>query len=156
MLEKREFYINGGWASPAKPNDFAVIDPSTEEQCAVISLGDQADTDAAVGAARAAFDSWSQTSKEERTKLIEKLAEIYDARQEEMAQAMSMEMGAPIELSRNQQVGAGSWHIGGFLKAFENFSFDRDFTATEKTLLEPIGVCALITPWNWPMNQIIL
>ena len=156
MLEKREFYINGQWVAPAKANDFAVIDPSTEEQCAVISLGDQADTDAAVGAARAAFDSWSQTSKEERTKLIEKLAEIYDARQEEMAQAMSMEMGAPIELSRNQQVGAGSWHIGGFLKAFENFSFDRDFTATEKTLLEPIGVCALITPWNWPMNQIIL
>ena len=156
MLEKRDFYINGEWVAPAKANDFAVIDPSTEEQCAVISLGSQADTDAAVGAARAAFDSWSQTSKEERTKLIEKLAEIYDARQEEMAQAMSMEMGAPIELSRNQQVGAGSWHIGGFLKAFENFSFDRDFTATEKTLLEPIGVCALITPWNWPMNQIIL
>ena len=156
MLEKRDFYINGAWVAPAKANDYAVIDPSTEEQCAVISLGDQADTDAAVGAARAAFYSWSQTSKEERTKLIEKLAEIYDARQEEMAQAMSMEMGAPIELSRNQQVGAGSWHIGGFLKAFEDFSFDRDFTATEKTLLEPIGVCALITPWNWPMNQIIL
>lgn len=156
MLEKRDFYINGQWVAPAKPNDYAVIDPSTEEQCAVISLGGQADTDAAVGAARAAFDSWSQTSKEERTKLIEKLAEIYDARQEEMAQAMSMEMGAPIELSRNQQVGAGSWHIGGFLKAFKDFSFDRDFTATEKTLLEPIGVCALITPWNWPMNQIIL
>ncbi|MGJ8616112.1 MAG: aldehyde dehydrogenase family protein [Sulfitobacter sp.] len=156
MLEKRDFYIDGQWVAPVKPNDYAVIDPSTEEQCAVISLGDQADTDAAVGAARAAFDSWSQTSKEERTKLIEKLAEIYDARQEEMAQAMSMEMGAPIELSRNQQVGAGSWHIGGFLKAFKDFSFDRDFTATEKTLLEPIGVCALITPWNWPMNQIIL
>tara|TARA_R110002072_G_scaffold7161_6_gene39326 strand:- start:5 stop:1432 length:1428 start_codon:yes stop_codon:yes gene_type:complete len=156
MLEKRDFYINGQWVSPAKPNDYAVIDPSTEEQCAVISLGGQADTDAAVRAARAAFDSWSLTSKEERTKLIEKLAEIYDARQEEMAQAMSMEMGAPIDLSRNQQVGAGSWHIGGFLKAFKDFSFDRDFTATEKTLLEPIGVCALITPWNWPMNQIIL
>jgi aldehyde dehydrogenase (NAD+) len=156
MLEKRDFYINGQWVAPAKPNDYAVIDPSTEEQCAVISLGGQADTDAAVSAARAAFDSWSQTSKEERTKLIEKLAKIYDARQEEMAQAMSMEMGAPIDLSRNQQVGAGSWHIGGFLNAFKDFSFDRDFTATEKTLLEPIGVCALITPWNWPMNQIIL
>ena len=156
MLEKRDFYINGQWVAPVNTNDYAVIDPSTEEQCAVISLGGQADTDAAVGAARAAFDSWSQTSKEERTKLIEKLAEIYSARQEEMAQAMSMEMGAPIELSRNQQVGAGSWHIDGFLNAFKDFSFDRDFTATEKTLLEPIGVCALITPWNWPMNQIIL
>jgi len=156
MLEKKDFYINGQWVAPAKANDFAVIDPSTEEECAVISLGGQADTDAAVAAARAAFDGWSQTSKAERMALIQKLAEIYDARQEEMAQAMSMEMGAPIELSRAQQVGAGSWHIGGFLKAFENFSFERDFTSTEKTLLEPIGVCALITPWNWPMNQIIL
>ncbi|KIN63158.1 Aldehyde dehydrogenase [Sulfitobacter noctilucicola] len=156
MLEKRDFYINGAWVAPAKANDFAVIDPSTEEQCAVISLGDQADTDAAVNAARAAFESWSQTSREERMALIEKLAEVYDARQEEMAQAMSMEMGAPIALSRAQQVGAGSWHIGGFLKAFKDFSFEKDFTSTEKTLLEPIGVCALITPWNWPMNQIIL
>jgi len=156
MLEKRDFYINGAWVAPAAANDFAVIDPSTEEQCAVISLGDQADTDAAVGAARAAFDSWSQTPRAERVALIEKLAKIYDTRQEEMAQAMSMEMGAPIDLSRVQQVGAGTWHIGGFLKAFENFSFEEDFTATEKTLKEPIGVCALITPWNWPMNQIIL
>ena len=156
MLEKKDFYINGQWVAPAKANDFAVIDPSTEEECAVISLGGQADTDAAVAAARAAFDGWSQTPKAERMALIQKLAKIYDARQEEMAQAMSMEMGAPIELSRAQQVGAGSWHIGGFLKAFENFSFERDFTSTEKTLLEPIGVCALITPWNWPMNQIIL
>ncbi|MEH6524009.1 aldehyde dehydrogenase family protein [Sulfitobacter sp.] len=156
MLEKRNFYINGQWTAPAAANDFAVIDPSTEEQCAVISLGDEADTNAAVAAARAAFDSWSQTSKEERAALIRKLAEIYDSRQEEMAQAMSMEMGAPIMLSRQQQVGAGSWHIGGFLNAFEDFSFERDFTSSEKTLLEPIGVCALITPWNWPMNQIIL
>ena len=156
MLEKREFYINGQWVAPAAANDFAVIDPSTEEQCAIISLGDQADTDAAVAAARAAFDGWSQTSKEERMALIEKWAKIYDGRQDEMAHAMSMEMGAPIDMSRAQQVGAGSWHIGGFLKAFENFSFERDFTSTEKTLLEPIGVCALITPWNWPMNQIIL
>ena len=156
MLEKRDFYIDGQWVAPAKANDFAVIDPSTEEQCAVISLGGQADTDAAVAAARAAFDSWSQTSKAERTALIAKLLDIYNARSEEMAQAMSMEMGAPIDLSRAQQVGAGSWHLEGFLKAFEDFDFDRDFTATEKTLLEPIGVCALITPWNWPMNQIIL
>mgnify|MGYP003662768821 CR=1 FL=1 len=156
MLEKREFYINGKWVAPAKANDLAVIDPSTEEQCAVISLGSEADTNAAVAAARAAFDGWSQTSKEERTKLIKKLLEIYNARSEEMAQAMSMEMGAPIDMSRSSQVGAGSWHMEGFLKAFEDFSFERDFTSTEKTLLEPIGVCALITPWNWPMNQIVL
>ncbi len=156
MLEKRDFYINGRWVAPAKPNDYAVIDPSTEEQCAVISLGDKADTDAAVAAAKAAFDSWSQTSKAERTKLLKRLLEVYNDRAEEMAQAMSMEMGAPIEMSRTSQVGAGSWHLEGFLEAFENFSFESDFTATEKTLREPIGVCALITPWNWPMNQIIL
>ncbi len=156
MLEKRDFYINGAWVSPAEPNDFAVIDPSTEEQCAVISLGGQADTDAAVKAARDAFESWSQTPREDRVALIKKLSEVYERRSEEMAQAMSMEMGAPIDMSRSSQVGAGSWHIQGFLKAFEDFSFDRDFSATEKTLLEPIGVCALITPWNWPMNQIVL
>jgi len=156
MIDKRQFYINGAWVNPAKANDFAVIDPSTEEQCAVISLGDKTDTDAAVAAARDAFDGWSQTSKAERITLLKKLGEIYKARSEEMAQAMSAEMGAPIDLSRAQQVGAGSWHLDGFLKAFENFEFDEDFTATEKTLREPIGVCALITPWNWPMNQIIL
>jgi len=88
--------------------------------------------------------------------LLKRLLEVYKDRTEEMAQAMSLEMGAPIELSRVQQTGAGSWHLEGFIKAFENFSFERDYTATEKTLLEPIGVCALITPWNWPMNQIVL
>jgi aldehyde dehydrogenase (NAD+) len=156
MIEHRNFYINGQWTAPATANDFAVIDPSTEEQCAVISLGDAADTNAAVAAARTAFDSWSQTSKEERLTLIKKLAEIYEARKEEMAQAMSMEMGAPISMSRQSQVGAGSWHIDAFIKTFEDFSFESDFTATEKSLKEPIGVCALITPWNWPMNQITL
>ena len=99
MQEYRNFYINGAWVAPAAANDFPVIDPSTEEQCAVISLGGAADTNAAVSAARASFDSWSQTSKEERTALIKKLAEIYGARQEEMAQAMSMEMGAPTSFS---------------------------------------------------------
>ena len=156
MLEKRDFYINGEWVAPAQPNDFAVIDPSTEEQCAVISLGGQADTDAAVQAARDAFDSWSQTSKDERRALIAKLLDVYKARSEEMAQAMSLEMGAPIDMSRSSQVGAGSWHMSGFLKAFDAFEFETDFTASEKTLREPIGVCALITPWNWPMNQIVL
>lgn len=156
MIEKRDFYINGAWVAPIKARDYDVINPSTEEKCAVISLGDQADTDAAVAAARAAFDGWSQVSKSDKMDLLRKLLEIYNARAEEMAQAMSMEMGAPIDLSRAQQVGAGSWHLDGFIKAFESFSFERDFTATEKTLLEPIGVAALITPWNWPMNQIML
>ncbi len=156
MIEKRDFYINGAWVAPAKARDFDVIDPSTEEKCAVISLGDQADTDAAVAAARAAFDSWSQVSKADKTDLLHKLLAVYKARSEELAVAMSLEMGAPIDLSRNQQVGSGTWHMGGFLKAFKEFNFEEDFTSTEKTLREPIGVCALITPWNWPMNQIVL
>lgn len=156
MLEKRDFYINGQWVAPAKANDYNVIDPSTEEVCAVISLGDQADTDAAVAAAKAAFPDWAYVDKSEKMALLKKLLEVYNDRAEEMAQAMSMEMGAPIDMSRANQVGAGSWHLEGFMKAFETFEFERDFNATEKTLLEPVGVTALITPWNWPMNQIVL
>ena len=145
MLEKRDFYINGQWVAPAKANDYNVIDPSTEEVCAVISLGDQADTDAAVAAAKAAFPDWAYVDKSEKMALLKKLLEVYNDRAEEMAQAMSMEMGAPIDMSRANQVGAGSWHLEGFMKAFETFEFERDFNATEKTLLEPIGVTALIT-----------
>ena len=159
MLDKRDFYINGKWVAPAAANDFDVINPSNEEACATISLGDQADTDAAVAAARAAFPAWSQTSKAERTAKLEKLLEVYKARAEEMAQAISLEMGAPQNLARANQVGAGTWHMGGFMNAFKNFDFDRplgDHAPTERTLYEPIGVVAHITPWNWPMNQIIL
>jgi len=156
MLDKRNFYINGQWVAPATPNDFEVINPSTEEPCAVISLGDQADTNAAVAAAKAAFPDWAFVDKSEKMGLLKRLLEIYNDRAEDMAQAMSIEMGAPIDMSRNSQVTAGSWHLEGFLKAFEAFEFERDFTRTEKTLREPIGVAALITPWNWPMNQIVL
>ncbi len=156
MNNAKNFYINGSWVAPASANDFDVINPSNEEVCETISLGSEADTNAAVAAARAAFDGWSQTPKDERLKLLNRLSEVYNDRQEEMAQAISLEMGAPQDLARAQQVGAGSWHMGGFLKAFEKFEFDRMFTDTEATLYEPIGVCALITPWNWPMNQIVL
>jgi len=156
MIDKRDFYIDGAWVAPAKANDFDVIDPSTEEVCAVISLGDQADTDAAVAAARTAWPDWAYRAPSERIALLRRLDEVYNDRREEMAQAMSTEMGAPIDMARNNQWGAGTWHMGGFLKALETFAFERDFTATEKTIYEPIGVCALITPWNWPMNQIVL
>lgn len=156
MIEKRNFYIDGQWVAPAKSNDFEVINPSTEEVAAVISLGDQADTDKAVAAAKRAFPGWAAVPKAEKLALLRKLLEIYNARSEEMAQAMSLEMGAPQNLARVQQTGAGSWHLEGFIKAFEAFEFERGYTDTEKTLLEPIGVTALITPWNWPMNQIVL
>ncbi len=159
MQNSQNFYINGAWVAPAAPRPFDVIDPSTEEVCAQISLGDQADTDAAVAGAKAAFESWSQTSPAERIGLVEKLLEVYTARAEDMAQAISLEMGAPIDLARQQQVGAGTWHIEGFLRAARDFQWDHplgDWAPGEQILHEPIGVCALITPWNWPMNQIVL
>ena len=159
MSDKRNFYINGQWVAPATNNDFTVTNPSTEEACAVISLGDQADTDAAVAAAAAAFDSWSQTPKADRLALIEKLADIYEARNDEMGEAISLEMGAPIDMAKTSQSGAGSWHIRNFINAFKEFEFDRPLGShapNDRILYEPIGVCGLITPWNWPMNQVTL
>ncbi len=159
MQNAKNFYIDGKWVAPAKARDLAVIDPSTEEICETISLGDQADTDAAVAAAKRAFESWGWSDPAERIALAEKLLEIYNARAEEMAQAISLEMGAPQDLARAQQVGAGSWHLEGFIRAAKDFVWDHplgDWAPNERTVYEPIGVCALITPWNWPMNQIVL
>jgi aldehyde dehydrogenase (NAD+) len=159
MLEKRQFYINGAWVDPAVPNDLDVIDPSTEDPCAVISLGGQADTDAAVSAARAAFDPWSQTPVAERRALIARLLDIYLAREEEMAQAIMLEMGAPISLSRSDQATSGSWHTKNFLRALDKFEFERmlgSHAPNDRILMDPIGVVGMITPWNWPMNQVAL
>ncbi len=159
MISKREFFIDGRWVAPARPHDLEVINPSNEEPCAVISLGGQSDTDAAVAAARRAFASWSMTAKEERLALVERILELYNSRAEEMAQAISLEMGAPIELARTQQAPAGSWHIKNFLRAAKTFSFERmlgDHAPNDRILYEPVGVCGLITPWNWPMNQVTL
>lgn len=159
MLEKREFYINGQWVAPSVANDLEVINPSNEEACAVISLGSEADTNAAVAAAKAAFESWSQTPLAERIALIEKLADIYDAHSDDMGEAISLEMGAPITMAKSSQSGSGSWHIRNFLTALKDFQFDKPLGAhapNDRILMEPIGVCGLITPWNWPMNQVTL
>lgn len=159
MIEKRQFYINGEWIDPVEGRDHHVIDPSTEEPCAVISLGGQADTDAAVAAAKDAFPSWMATPPSDRIALVEKLLEIYQSRSEEMAQAMSVEMGAPIDMSRASQVGAGTWHLQNFIDAAKSFEFDRplnDHRPKDRIIYEAVGVCALITPWNWPMNQVTL
>ncbi|HHL22211.1 MAG TPA: aldehyde dehydrogenase family protein, partial [Aliiroseovarius sp.] len=159
MQEHRNFYINGQWTAPTTPNDFPVIDPSTEEPCAVISLGDAADTDAAVAAAKAAFPAWAATDPAERLALIERILEVYNDRAEDLAQAMSLEMGAPIDMARSQQVGAGSYHIGNFIRAARDFAFERPLgphAPNDLIRYEPVGVTALITPWNWPMNQITL
>ncbi|TMV04853.1 aldehyde dehydrogenase family protein [Ruegeria sediminis] len=159
MIERRDFYINGKWVAPATASDFQVIDPSTEEPCAVISLGSQADTDAAVAAAKAALPGWMATPPEERIALVEKLIEIYKTRGEDLARAMSQEMGAPIDMARTQQVGAGIWHLKNFVKAAREFRFERplgEHAPNDRIIYEAVGVCALITPWNWPMNQITL
>ncbi|WP_270725732.1 aldehyde dehydrogenase family protein [Shimia sp. Alg240-R146] len=155
MIEKREFYINGQWVAPATANDMTVIDPATEDACAVISIGDQADTDAAVAAARVAFPAWAATPLEERVALVKKLREIYMARRADMAEAMRAEMGAPIDLAKSGQWGSGTWHLDGFLEALEDFEFEYAMGA-DRMRKEPIGVCAMITPWNWPMNQVFL
>ncbi len=159
MLDKRNFYIGGEWVAPAKASDFDVIDPSTENVVGVISLGDQADTDAAVAAARAAFESWSASSNDERLALLEKILDVYQSRMDDIAEAISLEMGAPIDMARSQQAGAGAWHIKGFIRTLKDFEFERPLGShapEDRILYEPVGVCALITPWNWPMNQITL
>ncbi|MCB1637763.1 MAG: aldehyde dehydrogenase family protein, partial [Thiothrix sp.] len=159
MIEKRKFYIDGQWRDPAQAQDFPVTDPSTGEVCAVISLGSQADTDQAVAAARRSFDSWGHTGKEERLALLERLADIYEARADDMAAAIATEMGAPIDMARNAQWGSGHWHIRNTLDVLRQFEFDRPLgpqAPNDRIVYEPIGVCGLITPWNWPMNQVTL
>jgi aldehyde dehydrogenase (NAD+) len=155
MIEKRNFYINGAWVAPQVANDLPVIDPSTEQECAVISLGGQADTDAAVASARAAFASWSTLPLEDRLAPLERLLDLYEARKTEMAAAMSLEMGAPKALSESSQWGAGAWHIKEAIRAARAYEFERK-SGDDWIYHEPIGVAALITPWNWPMNQVTL
>ena len=159
IIDRRNFYINGEWVAPAEANDLEVIDPSTEEVAAVISLGGAADTDAAVAAAKAAFPGWSMTPVAERIEKLEALLEIYKARSDEMAVAISTEMGAPMALASTAQVGAGAGHIKSIIRALKAFEFERplgDHAPDNAILYEPVGVAALITPWNWPMNQVTL
>lgn len=156
LADKRRFYIGGAWVEPARPNDFPVLDPSTEEPCAVISMGGKADVDAAVAAAVAAFPAWAATPLAERIALLERLGEIQLRRNEEMGRAVMLEMGSPIDHATNDQAGCGPWHLDGFLEAARHFEWERPFTENEVIVREPIGVCGLITPWNWPVNQIAL
>jgi len=159
MLDKKNFYINGKWTPPLKQNDLKVINPSNEEICAVISLGGSEDTNAAVQSAKNAFPVWSKTSKDERIVLLEKLYEIYKSRWNDMSEAISMEMGAPIEMAIEQQSATGANHIKAFIQTLKEFEFEKTFNEKNSNnyiAYEPIGVCALITPWNWPINQISL
>ena len=155
MLDKRKFYIDGGWVSPAQAQDLEVINPANEEPFAVISLGGAADVDRAVGAARKAFGDYSQTSVGDRLALMRKLQAIYDRRYDEVAKTISMEMGAPIDMAMRAQAATGKRHIATMIDTLERFEWERpNASGTTVVRLEPIGVCAMITPWNWPINQI--
>ena len=159
MIIRRDFYINGRWTKPATPRDCLVIDPSTEEPCATISLGSQADTDAAVAAASAALVTWSHSPLSERRAVVLRILDQYNRRVEDLAQAMSMEMGAPIDMARDDQAPCLPWHLENFIAAFDQMEWIRPLgpnAPQDRIAFEPIGVVGLITPWNWPMNQIAL
>ena len=158
MLDKKQFYINGKWIDPIKPKSLEVINPSTEDVCAVISLGSKEDVDVAVNVAKSALRTWRNTSKEERIDLLEKLLAIYKKRYAEMADAISIEMGAPMDWSTDVQTASGQSHLEDFILRLKEFSFDKKFNSQSNNRIcyEPIGICGLITPWNWPMNQIAL
>jgi len=148
-----KFYINGEWVDPVTPNTLDVINPATEEPCGTISLGSAADVDKAVAAARAAFDSFSQTSKEERLELLNKIIEVYKARIGDLGEAISNEMGAPLAFAKNVQAPSGLAHIKTAARVLSGYEFEE---VNGSTLMrkEPIGVVGMITPWNWPQNQI--
>ncbi len=159
MTKHTDFYINGAWVSPSSPRPCDVINPATEEACATISLGDQADTDAAVKAASDAFPAWAATPPAERAAYVAKILEQYNKREDEMAQAICIEMGAPIDLALKSQATCLPWHLENFLDAVDEVHWDRplrDDTPNDRIIMEPIGVVGLITPWNWPMNQVTL
>jgi aldehyde dehydrogenase (NAD+) len=154
MKDCREFYIDGKWVRPTHGHDFAVINPSTEEPIATISLGGAADVDKAVAAAKTAFDAYSETSVDQRREFLRRIIEIYQAKTDAMAEMISLEMGAPLSFSRAAQVGAGLAHFMDIVRVLEHFKFE-EMRGTTLLRREPIGVCGLITPWNWPMNQIV-
>ena len=159
MQDATKHCINGQWVASIDGREMAVENPSTEEKIATITLGGVADADAAVAAAKAAFPDWAATDPSERTAALERLMEVYKSREEEMAQAISVEMGAPIALAKTAQVGAGAGHLKNTIRAVKAFAFERplgDHAPGDMILHEPVGVCTLITPWNWPMNQVML
>ena len=158
MLDKTKFYINGEWVNPSKKNDFDVINPSNEEVCAKITLGNSEDTNKAIQSAKKAFETWKETSKQERVALLEKLLKIYNERYDEMTDAITTELGCPRDWCSANQTSSGASHIEDFIKRLKEFNFEPGFDKGSKNqiLYEPIGVCGLITPWNWPINQIAL
>jgi aldehyde dehydrogenase (NAD+) len=153
-MNSTQFYIDGRWADPAEPRPFDVIDPATEQPIAQIALGGAKDVDRAVAAARRAFEPFSQTRREERLELLRRIAASYQKRYAELAKTISREMGAPFWLSNAAQAGTGLAHVNEAIRILESYAFE-ELRGTTLIRREPIGVCGLITPWNWPVNQIM-
>ena len=159
MIDKKKFYINGEWIDAKGKESIKVIDPSTEKSCAEISLGSKDDVNNAVVAAKKAYVSWGFSSKEERIKLLENLYVLYKKRWADIASAITMEMGAPKDFATKLQAGTGASHIKSFIRYLKEFEFEKplgEHAPDQRIIYEPKGVCALITPWNWPMNQVCL
>ena len=153
MQEKLQFYIDGQWVDPVTPKTLEVINPANEEPFAKISMGSKADVDKAVIAARKAFETYAWTTKEERIALLKKIVEVYQAHYGEIVEAISLEMGAPLSLSKNAQAAIGIGHLQQGIKVLQDYEFTQVKGATA-IVREPIGVVGMITPWNWPINQI--
>ena len=153
MREYMKFYIDGQWVDPVTPKSLAVINPASEEVCGHISAGSAADVDKAVKAARKAFETYSQTSREDRLHLLERIQTEYQKRFGDVAHAITEEMGAPASLAQRAQAPIGIAHIATGIAVLKNFQFEEDRGPT-RIVKEPIGVCGMITPWNWPINQI--
>ena len=156
MSNLKQFYINGKWVTPNSKIEFPVLNPANNSQVGTIILGNQLDVDKAVAAAKEAFKTYSKTTKEDRLKLLNNLLKITKERFEELAQAITTEMGAPITMSREAQADAGVGHLEGFIEALENSKERKELSNGDTIVRQPIGVCGLITPWNWPINQIAL
>ena len=153
MRDMLQFYIDGTWVDPVTPETLDVINPATEQVCGRISIGSAADVDLAVAAARRAFDQYSQTSREDRVALLQSILDEFTKRHDEIAEAIMDEMGAPWGLAKDAQAASGSQHIKAALRALKTYEFE-EASRTTLVVREPIGVCGLITPWNWPINQI--
>jgi aldehyde dehydrogenase (NAD+) len=153
IYDNRQFYIDGAWVDPIEVKEFKVINPATEAVAGVIAMGGPKDVDRAVAAARRAFDSYSRTTPAERLDLLERVLAAYKAHYDEIAQAISTEMGAPITLAKGSQTRIGVGHISAMIEVLKTFKFE-EMHKTTRLVQEPVGVCALITPWNWPMNQV--
>ena len=159
MSDKKKFYINGKWVSPKSNKSIQVINPATEEVCAEISLGSKEDVNDAVLSAKEAFKTWAFSSKKERLEPLEKLYELYKKRWSDIAETITTEMGAPKDFSTKLQAGTGAAHIKTFIRYLKEFDFEKplgEHAKNQRLIYEPKGVCALITPWNWPMNQTCL